>query len=278
MSVMYAKFGPLGYPPRMSDMEKDDNSAEQVDFGFSRVEAEEKLHLVRDLFDRVAGRYDLMNDLMSAGTHRLWKREMIDWLAPKAGSCHLDVAGGTGDIAFRVHARQASEGRRAGEGRVIVCDLSENMVLAGRARGWDKGILDGVEWLVGDGEALPVATSSVDAYTIAFGIRNVTHIEKVLEDAARVLKPGGRFMCLEFSPEQVPGLDKLYELYSFNVIPWLGDVIAGDRDSYRYLVESIRRFPAPERFAEMIREAGFGGVTWRPLSGGIAALHSGWRV
>ena len=272
MLVMYAKSGPLGYPPRMPDMKKDDNSAEQVDFGFSRVEAEEKLHLVRDLFDRVAGRYDLMNDLMSAGAHRLWKREMIDWLAPKASSCHLDVAGGTGDIAFCVHASQADEGR------VIVCDLSENMVLAGRARSWDKGILDGVEWLVGDAEALPVAASSVDAYTIAFGIRNVTHIEKVLEDAARVLKPGGRFLCLEFSPEQVPGLDKLYELYSFSVIPWLGGVIADDRDSYRYLVESIRRFPIPERFAGMIREAGFGGVTWRPLSGGIAALHSGWRV
>lgn len=256
----------------MPDMEKEDNSAEQVDFGYSRVEAEKKIHLVRDLFDRVAGRYDLMNDLMSAGTHRLWKREMIDWLAPKPGAVHLDVAGGTGDIAFRVHARLA------GEGQVIVCDLSENMVLEGRARGWDRGILKGVEWLVGDAEALPLKPSSVDSYTIAFGIRNVTHIEKVLEDAARVLKPGGRFMCLEFSPEQAPGLDRLYEIYSFSVIPWLGGMVAGDRDSYRYLVESIRRFPAPEEFAGMIRAAGFGGVNWRPLSGGVAALHSGWRV
>ncbi len=256
----------------MPDTEKEDSSAEQVDFGYSQVEAEEKIHLVRDLFDRVAGRYDLMNDLMSAGTHRLWKREMIDWLAPKPGTCHLDVAGGTGDIAFRVNARLV------GEGRVIVCDLSENMVLEGRARGWDRGILAGVEWLVGDAEALPLSPSSVDSYTISFGIRNVTHIEKVLDDAARVLKPGGRFMCLEFSPEQAPGLDRLYELYSFSVIPWLGGMVAGDRDSYRYLVESIRRFPPPERFAGMIREAGFGGVSWRPLSGGIAALHSGWRV
>jgi len=246
----------------MSDMGKDANSAEQVDFGFSRVEAEEKLHLVRDLFDRVAGRYDLMNDLMSAGTHRLWKREMIDWLAPKAGSCHLDVAGGTGDIAFRVHARQASEARQAGEGRVIVCDLSENMVLAGRARGWDKGILDGVEWLVGDGEALPVATSSVDAYTIAFGIRNVTHIEKVLEDAARVLKPGGRFMCLEFSPEQVPGLDKLYELYSFSVS------VAGRRDCRRsrFLPLSGGKHPPLSGTRALHRDDPRGWLRWRHMA------------
>ena len=256
----------------MPDTENSDNSAEQVDFGYGRVEAEEKSHLVRDLFDRVAGRYDLMNDLMSAGTHRLWKRQMIDWLAPKPGACHLDVAGGTGDIAFRVNTRLA------GEGRVIVCDLSENMVLQGRARGWDRGILSGVEWLVGNGEALPLAARSVDSYTIAFGIRNVTHIEKVLTEAARVLKPGGRFMCLEFSPEQAPGISRLYEIYSFFVIPWLGGMVAEDRDSYRYLVESIRRFPAPENFANMIRAAGFGGVKWRPLSAGIAALHSAWRI
>ena len=256
----------------MSDTENHSGAGEQVDFGYRRIDAEEKPQLVRGLFDRVAKRYDLMNDLMSAGAHRLWKRRMIDWLAPKPGLRLLDVAGGTGDIAFRVNARLA------GDAEITVCDLSENMVSEGRMRSWDRGVVTGIDWLVGNAEALPLAASSADAYTIAFGIRNVTHIEKVLEDAARVLKPGGRFMCLEFSPEQVPGLDKLYELYSFNVIPWLGGVIAGDRDSYRYLVESIRRFPAPERFAEMIREAGFGGVTWRPLSGGIAALHSGWRV
>jgi demethylmenaquinone methyltransferase/2-methoxy-6-polyprenyl-1,4-benzoquinol methylase len=256
----------------MPDREKEDGSGARADFGYRRVAASQKAGLVRDLFDRVAGRYDLMNDLMSAGAHRLWKRQMIDLLAPKAGSCHLDVAGGTGDIAFRVHARLT------GEGRVIVCDLSEKMVMQGRARGWDRGILDGVEWLVGDGEALPLGPSTVDGYTIAFGIRNVTHIDKVLRDAARVLKPGGRFICLEFSPEQAPGLDRLYEIYSFSIIPLLGGIVAGDRDSYRYLVESIRRFPPPSRFADMIREAGFGGVKWRPLSGGIAALHSAWRV
>jgi demethylmenaquinone methyltransferase/2-methoxy-6-polyprenyl-1,4-benzoquinol methylase len=197
---------------------------------------------------------------------------MIDWLAPKPGLRLLDVAGGTGDIAFRVHERLK------GDARITVCDLSENMVSEGRMRGWDRGIVGAIDWTVGDAEALPMTGSSADAYTIAFGIRNVTHIEHVLAEAARVLKPGGRFLCLEFSPEQAPGLDRLYELYSFSVIPALGGIVAGDRDSYRYLVESIRRFPAPQKFADMIRDAGFGGVTWRPLSGGIAALHSAWRI
>jgi demethylmenaquinone methyltransferase/2-methoxy-6-polyprenyl-1,4-benzoquinol methylase len=256
----------------MNDTQKDGGDGEQVDFGYRRIEAEEKPELVRGLFNRVAKRYDLMNDLMSGGAHRIWKRQMIDWLAPKPGMCLLDVAGGTGDIAFRVHERLD------GEGRVIVCDLSENMVSEGRMRGWDRGIVSAIDWLVGDAETLPLAASHADAYTIAFGIRNVTHIEKALAEAARVLKPGGRFLCLEFSPEQAPGLDRLYEIYSFSVIPALGGIVAGDRESYQYLVESIRRFPAPSRFAEMIREAGFGGVNWRPLSGGIAALHSAWRI
>ncbi len=256
----------------MTETNKEDGGGDQVDFGYRRVEAEEKPQLVRSLFDRVAKRYDLMNDLMSAGAHRLWKREMIDWLQPKPGMCLVDIAGGTGDIAFRCHARLK------GDGRIIVCDLSENMVLEGRTRGWDQGIVSGIDWLVGNGEALPLASSSADAYTNAFGIRNFTHMEKALAEAARVLKPGGRFLCLEFSPEQVPGLDRLYEIYSFSVIPALGGIVAGDRDSYRYLVESIRRFPPPAQFADMMREAGFGGVTWRPLSGGIAALHSGWCI
>ena len=256
----------------MPNTDKNGGAGEQVDFGYRRIESEEKPQLVRGLFDRVAKRYDLMNDLMSAGAHRIWKRQMIDWLAPKPGLCLLDVAGGTGDIAFRVHARLA------GDAEIVVCDLSENMVLEGRMRGWDRGIVAGIDWLVGDGEALPVAANRADACTIAFGIRNVTHIEKLLAEAARVLKPGGRFLCLEFSPEQAPGLDRLYEIYSFSVIPMLGGIVAGDSDSYRYLVESIRRFPPPARFAEMIRDAGFGGVSWRRLSGGIAALHSAWRI
>ena len=256
----------------MPDTEKNGGAGEQVDFGYRRIEAEQKPQLVRGLFDRVAKRYDLMNDLMSAGAHRIWKRQMIDWLAPKPGLCLLDVAGGTGDIAFRVHARLA------GDTEIVVCDLSENMVLEGRMRGWDRGIVAGIDWLVGDAEALPLGANSADACTIAFGIRNVTHIEQALAEAARVLKPGGRFLCLEFSPEQAPGLDRLYKIYSFSVIPMLGGIVAGDSDSYRYLVESIRRFPPPARFAEMIRDAGFGGVSWRPLSGGIAALHSAWRI
>jgi len=256
----------------MAENNKEIGGGDQVDFGYRRVEAEEKPQLVRGLFNSVAKRYDLMNDLMSAGTHRLWKREMIEWLAPKPGMCLLDVAGGTGDIAFRVNARFK------GDGRVIVCDLSENMVAQGRMRGWDRGVVSGVDWLVGDGQSLPLASCSADAYTNAFGIRNFTHIETALAEAARVLKPGGRFLCLEFSPEQMPGLDQLYEIYSFSVIPVLGSIVAGDRDSYRYLVESIRRFPPPPQFAKMIREAGFGGVSWRSLSGGIAALHSGWRI
>jgi len=264
--------GTLGYPSRMAETNKDSDGDEQVDFGYRRVEAEEKPKLVRDLFDGVAKRYDLMNDLMSAGTHRLWKREMIAWLAPKPGMCLLDVAGGTGDIAFRVNVRFQ------GGGRIIVCDFSENMVAQGRMRGWDKGIVSGIDWLVGDGQSLPLASSSVDAYTNAFGIRNFTSLETALLEAARVLKPGGRFLCLEFNPEQMPGLDRLYEFYSFSVIPALGGIVAGDRDSYRYLAESIRRFPAPPQFAKLVREAGFGGVTWRSLSGGIAVLYSGWRT
>lgn len=256
----------------MVETNKVSGDGDQVDFGYRRVEAGEKPKLVRGLFDSVAKRYDLMNDLMSAGTHRLWKREMIDWLEPKPGMCLLDIAGGTGDIAFRVNARFK------GAGRVIVCDLSENMVAQGRMRGWDQGFVSGVDWLVGDAQSLPLGSSSADAYTNAFGIRNFTQIETALAEAARVLKPGGRFLCLEFSPEQMPGLARLYEIYSFSVIPALGGIVAGDRDSYRYLVESIRRFPPPSQFANMIREAGFGGVTWRSLSGGIAALHSGWRI
>lgn len=256
----------------MVETEKENGGGDQVDFGDRRIEAEEKPDLVRALFDRVARRYDLMNDLMSAGTHRLWKREMIDWLQPRPGICLVDIAGGTGDIAFRVHERLK------GDGRVIVCDFSENMVSEGRMRGWDRGMVSGIDWMVGNGEALPLASSSADAYTNAFGIRNFTHIENALAEAARVLRPGGRFLCLEFSPEQMSGLDRLYTIYSFSVIPALGGIIAGDRDAYRYLVESIRRFPPPKQFAVMIRKAGFGGVTWRPLSGGIAALYSGWRI
>ncbi len=243
-----------------------------VDFGAQRVPLEDKSKLVRGLFDRVAGRYDIMNDIMSWGAHRFWKKQMLDVLAPKQGSIHLDVAGGTGDIGFRVisHCNEHVS--------VIVCDLSENMILKGRSKAWDKGILDNIEWVVGNAEKLPIEDNSVDSYSIAFGIRNVTEIDKVLLEAARVLRPGGRFVCLEFSPEQIPGLDQLYKLYSYSVIPLMGQIVARDVEAYRYLIESIQKFPAPAVFSKMIEDAGFGGISWRSLSGGIAGLHSGWRI
>ena len=247
-------------------------SGEAVDFGYRKVAPEEKAGLVRGVFGRVATRYDLMNDLMSLGVHRVWKRQMVDWLAPRPGLTVLDVAGGTGDIAFRLFERMERNGR------VIVCDATPAMTVAGRDRALDRGILSGIDWVVGDGEALPFAPRTADAYTIAFGIRNITRIEIALREAARVLRPGGRFMCLEFSPEVLPGLDRLYDAYSFAIIPAMGSLVARDADSYRYLVESIRRFPRPDRFAAMIEAAGFAGVRHRKLSGGIAALHAGYRV
>ena len=256
----------------MASARGEHDATDGADFGFRRVGEDEKPGLVRHLFDRVAGRYDLMNDLMSGGVHRLWKREMVAWLAPHPGMAVLDVAGGTGDIARRVW--EAMEG----EGRVIVCDASERMVDEGRERTWNSGLIGGIEWLVGDAEALPLPARSVDAYTIAFGIRNVTRIERALAEAAQVLRPGGRFLCLEFSSRPPAGVDRLYAAYSFAVIPLLGAAVTGQRDAYAYLVESIRRFPAPEKLAAMMTDAGFGGVRVRPLSAGIATLHSGWRV
>lgn len=239
-------------------------------FGFRRVAAAEKATLVRDVFDRVAGRYDLMNDLMSGGVHRLWKAAMIDWLAPRPGMHVVDVGGGTGDIAFRLHDR--------GVGQVTVVDVNREMLAVGRDRAIDRGLLQGLSWVCGDAERLPIASASVDAYTIAFCIRNVTDIEAALAEARRVLKPGGRFMCLEFSRVSLPVLDRLYDAYSFAVLPTLGRFIAGDAPAYRYLAESIRRFPSQSVFASMMGAAGLRRVAWRNLSGGIAALHSAWRI
>jgi len=241
-------------------------------FGFRRVDPEEKPALVRGVFERVAGRYDLMNDLMSGGIHRLWKAAMMDWLAPRPGQLLLDVAGGTGDIARRFLAR-------AGEGaRVIVCDLTPAMLTVGRDRAIDRGVIAGIDWVAGDAQALPLADRSVDAYTIAFGLRNVTDIDRALAEARRVLKPGGRFLCLEFSQVALPVLKELYDLYSFRLLPWMGQVVAGDRDAYTYLVESIRRFPGQEALVGRMSAAGLGLARYRNLSGGIAALHSAWRL
>jgi demethylmenaquinone methyltransferase/2-methoxy-6-polyprenyl-1,4-benzoquinol methylase len=213
-----------------------------------------------------------MNDLMSGGIHRLWKAELIERLNPRAGQRLLDLAGGTGDIAQRVLDRAGPEAH------VVVCDLSESMLRQGRDRAIDAGRLRGIEWVAADAEALPLASRSVDACTIAFGLRNVTHIDKTLAEARRVLKPGGRFLCLEFSRVELPLLRPFYDLYSFAVLPTLGQLVARDRDAYQYLVESIRRFPPQEALADLMREAGFEQVSWRNLSGGIAALHSGWRI
>ncbi len=239
-------------------------------FGFREVAEADKASLVRDVFDSVAGKYDLMNDVMSLGIHRLWKAAMIDWLRPSADMALVDVGGGTGDIAFRF--------LDAGGGSVTVVDINDEMLAKGRDRALDRGILDGIEWIAGDAEALPLEDMSADAFTIAFCIRNVTHIEKALGEARRVLKPGGRFLCLEFSHVDAPWLAKLYDTYSFKVLPELGARIADDREAYQYLAESIRRFPDADTFAAMIADAGLDNVKVRRLSGGIAALHSAWRL
>jgi demethylmenaquinone methyltransferase/2-methoxy-6-polyprenyl-1,4-benzoquinol methylase len=248
-----------------------DSGTSDADFGYRRVKAEEKARLVRRVFDSVADRYDLMNDLMSGGIHRLWKAELIDRLAPRPGQTLLDVAGGTGDIARRFLAR-------AGKATAIVCDVNESMLRRGRDRDIDAGRLDGIIWICGDAERLPVASASVDAYTIAFGLRNVTHVERALAEARRVLRPGGRFLCLEMSRVEMPLLRRLYDLYSFAVLPRLGQVVTGDRDAYQYFVESIRRFPAQAALADMMTAAGLERVRFTNLAGGVAALHSGWRL
>ena len=240
-------------------------------FGYRDVPEDDKARLVHGVFSSVASKYDVMNDAMSLGIHRLWKDAMMDWLAPRAGQRLLDVAGGTGDIAFRFL-------KRAGRGEAVVLDMTEDMLIEGQKRAEAAKLADHLDWVVGDAMALPFEDASFDRYTISFGIRNVTRIADALSEAYRVLKPGGRLMVLEFSQMPVPGLQKLYDLYSFNVIPRLGKVIANDSESYQYLVESIRRFPDQESFAAMIRQAGFEQVSYRNLTMGVAALHSGWKI
>ncbi len=250
------------------------DSDHTASFGFRDVPAHEKEKLVRGVFSSVARSYDLMNDLMSGGVHRLWKDAMVDWLNPQPGLRCLDVAGGTGDIAFRI-AKAAR--RRGGDADITVCDINPDMLAEGVKRAEVLGEY-GIGWVAGDAQALPMPDESFDCYTIAFGIRNVTRIEQALTEARRVLKPGGRFLCLEFSQVQVPGLDVLYDKFSFSVLPKLGEVIAGDGEAYQYLVESIRRFPPQAKFAKMIGEAGLSQVKVRNLSGGIAAMHSAWKI
>lgn len=248
-----------------------DESEKTTHFGAREVLEEEKTGLVHGVFTSVASKYDVMNDVMSVGIHRLWKDAMMDWLAPRDGQRLLDVAGGTGDIAFRFL-------RRAPGASAVVLDLTESMLIEGRKRAEAEALVEKLDWITGDAMALPFEDNSFDVYTISFGIRNVTRVPEALSEAFRVLKPGGRLMVLEFSQLPNDGLQKLYDLYSFNVIPRMGQVIANDRDSYQYLVESIRRFPDQQTFAGMIGDAGFEQVKFRNLSMGIAALHSGWKL
>lgn len=242
-------------------------------FGFETVPRSEKAGRVRAVFDSVARRYDLMNDLMSGGLHRVWKTALIDWLRPRPGMHLLDLAGGTGDIAFRFLDRTG------GGGHVSIVDINAEMLQVGRDRAARRELDDShVDWICGDGETLPLKDRCVDAVTIAFGIRNCTDIEAVLAESRRVLRPGGRFMCLEFSRLAVAGLAPVYDAYSFKVLPRVGQMVAGDRAAYQYLAESIRQFPDQDRFAGMITAAGFDVVKYRNLAGGIAAMHSGWAV
>ena len=247
----------------------------ETHFGYQSIPLNEKQGRVDDVFHSVARRYDLMNDLMSGGLHRIWKDILLTAVNPPKGKRAfklLDVAGGTGDIAFRV-------AERGGEHvHVTVCDINAEMLAVGAERAAQRGLEGNVVFERGNAEELPYADRSFDCVTIAFGIRNVPRIDRALAEAYRVLKLGGRFLCLEFSAVDVPGLDRLYELYSFQAIPRIGEVVTGDREAYQYLVESIRKFPRPKAFAAMIERAGFRRVTFRQLTGGIVALHSGWKL
>lgn len=242
-----------------------------IDFGFEDVPLTEKQGRVREVFDGVAESYDLMNDLMSAGIHRIWKSILLDKADPRPGKVLVDVAGGTGDIALGFL-------ERGGEA-AYVCDINHAMLHVGTKRR-EASLFEEkpLHWICSNGESLPLPDKCADVYTITFGIRNVTHRDKALRDAYRVLRPGGRFLCLEFSMTDLPGADQLYDLYSFKVLPWIGEKIAGDAESYRYLAESIRKFPPPKAFAGQVADAGFSKVTFQNLTGGIATLYSGWRV
>ncbi len=240
-------------------------------FGFETVREDEKAGRVQGVFTSVASKYDIMNDVMSMGIHRIWKEAMMDWLAPRAGQKLLDVAGGTGDISFKFLGR-------AGSGHATVCDITESMLIAGRKRAEAESMSANLDWVVGDAMALPFSDNTFDVYTISFGIRNVTRPQEALNEAYRVLKPGGRLMVLEFSQLPNPMMQSAYDAYSFNVIPRMGKIIAGDSESYQYLVESIRNFPDQDTFLEMVKTAGFEQAKYRNLSLGIAALHSGWKL
>ena len=253
------------------EREMSDQMEKTTHFGYTEVPEDEKAGRVQGVFSSVASRYDVMNDVMSMGIHRIWKDAMMDWLAPRAGQKLLDVAGGTGDISFRFL-------KRAGHAHATVLDLTEPMLIEGRKRAEAERLADSLDWVVGDAMALPFEDNSFDVYTISFGIRNVTRPQEALNEAYRVLKPGGRLMVLEFSQIPNDGLQKLYDMYSFNVIPQMGQMIANDRDSYQYLVESIRNFPDQDTFLGMVQTAGFENAKYRNMTMGVACLHSGWKI
>ena len=248
-----------------------DDTQTTTHFGFQTVPESEKASKVQGVFGSVASKYDIMNDVMSMGIHRIWKDAMMDWIAPRAGQRLLDVAGGTGDISFRFL-------KRAGYGHATVCDLTEPMLIEGRKRAEADQMADQLNWVVGDAMALPFEDNTFDVYTISFGIRNVTRPQDALNEAYRVLKPGGRLMVLEFSHIPNDMMQWMYDKYSFNFIPTMGKIIANDRDSYKYLVESIRKFPDQDTFLNMVRAAGFENAKYRNLTMGIACLHSGWKI
>ena len=248
-----------------------DTTQKTTHFGQETIPESEKAGRVHGVFTNVASKYDIMNDVMSVGIHRLWKDAMMDWLAPCDGQRLLDVAGGTGDIAFRFL-------RRAPGASAVVCDLTESMLLSGQQRADAEKQAEKLEWIVGDAMALPFEDNSFDVYTISFGIRNVTRPQEALNEAFRVLRPGGRLMVLEFSQLPNDTLQWAYDKYSYNVIPEMGKIIAGDRGSYQYLVESIRQFPDQDTFLDMVKDSGFELAKYRNLSMGIAALHSGWKL
>lgn len=252
-----------------TDMASDIKS-DEIDFGFQSVPRDQKESLVKNVFNSVAKNYDIMNDLMSMGVHRLWKDALMDWLAPQPNQTLMDLAGGTGDVALRFLKR--------GGGNVHIVDINEEMLQAGKARAVMRPYQDRLSWIVGNAESLPLETASVDRATIAFGLRNVTNRDVALSEIYRVLKPGGRFCCLEFSSVDNPLLSKIYDEWSFKILPKMGELVAKDRDSYQYLVESIRQFPDQYELADMMVTAGFAQVRYRNLSGGIAAIHSGWKL
>jgi demethylmenaquinone methyltransferase/2-methoxy-6-polyprenyl-1,4-benzoquinol methylase len=248
-------------------------------FGEKKVTAREKTGLVVDVFDSVADQYDLMNDLMSGGVHRLWKDRLVRQIRPRLEYNYLDVAGGTGDIAFRIKEKLSS-GPSSGQKKpsIAICDLNAEMLRVGRDRAVDRGWINDFDWILGNAEALPVESESADVYTIAFGLRNVTHIDNALAEAWRVLKPGGRFFCMEFSRVNEPFLAKIYDSYSCHVIPRIGQIVAKDRDSYQYLVESIRKFPNQKALEKRLYQAGFGKVKVSDLSFGVVAIHESWKT